>query len=189
MTNDDLKILNTFLMTCHQMQNTGFGKMFSISPTKSYRLQQNTPRLAKFPRKFSHDEWQAFLIPFRKLTLNDDPANFNRVLNILSRAGSRKDQLRIREMKKNLKEAESSPGYGIQMLTEEDGSWVAVNGRETLNKYINSVVFHNNSEVIASGQLAKDMHVFSYGTMYHYVIFTYKQALRVAGAIRLRYGV
>lgn len=176
-------------MTCHQMQNTGFGKMFSISPTKSYRLQQNSPRLVKFPRKFSHDEWQAFLIPFRKLTLNDDPANFNHVLNILSRNGSRKDQIRIREMKKNLKEAESSPGYGIQMLTEKEGIWVGVDGKETLNQYLNKVIFHNDSEAIASGQLATDMHVFSIGTMYHYVIFTYKQALRVAAAIRLRYGV
>lgn len=171
------------------MQNTGFGKMFSVAPTKSYRLQINTPRLAKVPRKFTPDEWHSFLIPFRKLLLNDDPANFNRVINVLSRNGNRKDQIRLREMKKNLKEATSSPGYGIQLLTEKNGDWVAVDGKDTLLQYINNVVFHNDSEAIGSDQLAKDMHVFAFGTMFHYVIFTYKQALRVAAAIRLRYGV
>lgn len=171
------------------MQNTGFGKLFSISRTKSYRLQENTPRSSKAKRKFTHDEWQAFLIPFRKLLLNGDPANLFRVMNILSRIGSRKDQVRLRAVKRRLKEVATSPGYGIRMMTKENGQWVQSDGKKILENYLNTVIFHNDSMVITDGGLAQDMHPFAILSMFHYVVLTYKQTLRIAGAIRIRYGV
>lgn len=128
-------------------------------------------------------------MPFRKLVLNDEPSNFFRILNILSRNSNRADQLRLREMKRNLRDAAVSPGYGIQIATKENGKWVSLDGSQTLNTYLNTVLFHNNAQAITSGSIEGEMHPFAMASMFHYVVFTYKQALRVAASIRLRYGV
>lgn len=189
MTNKDCQVLNAFLLTCHQMQDSGFGRLFTVSPSKSYRLQQNTPHSTKISKNFTHDEWQAFLVPFRKLILNDEPGNLFRVINILSRNSKGKDQLRLRAMKRNLRQAAISPGYGAQIATQKDGNWITLNGKQTLDTYLNTIIFHNDAQAITSRSIDKDIDPFAMSSMFHYVIFTYKQALRVAASVRLRYGV
>lgn len=189
MNNEDRQALNAFLFTCHQMQGTGFGRLFSVSPSRSYRLQQNTPHSTKISQKFTHDEWQAFLVPFRKLVLNDEPSNLFRVINILSRNSNGKDQLRLRQMKRHLREAAISPGHGVQIATERDGKWIALNGKKILETYLNTIIFHNDAQAITAKSIVQDMHPFAILSMFHYVIFTYKQALRIAASVRLRYDV
>ena len=189
MTLEDRQALHAFLLTCHQMRQSGFGKQFSVSPTRSYRLQENTPYSTKMRQKFTHDEWQSFLIPFRKLLLNDDPGNLFKVMNILSRNGSKKDHARLREIKRRLKGAATSPGYGVQVLTEHNGKWDSLDGKKLLEKYMNSVIFHNDAATITSDKFPSQFHPFAFASLFHYVVFTYKQALRIEGAIRIRHGV
>lgn len=183
------KSVNAFLFTCHQMKQSGFGKQFSISPTRTYRIQEDTPYSTKLRKKFNPDEWRSFLIFFRKLLLNDDPANLFRVMNILSRNGNKKDQIRLREIKRRLKEAETSVGYGIAPASKKGDKWVPVSGEKLFKKYINCFTFHNDTEVLTNEDFTLDLGPFGFSALLYYVIFTYKQALRIEGAIRIRYGV
>tara|TARA_R110001599_G_scaffold62714_3_gene174726 strand:- start:110 stop:679 length:570 start_codon:yes stop_codon:yes gene_type:complete len=189
MNESEIDSINAFLFTCHQLKATALGKQFTISPTRTYRIQPNTPYSTRIRKGFSVDEWKSFLVSFRKLVLNDDPGNLFRVLNILSRNGRKNDQLRIREIKKSLKVAEVSPGYGIQIGVRDDGSWRPMNGRKILDSYLNEVVFHNDARSISSKRLNEGAHPLSMTAMFHYVIYAYKQALRVEGAVRIRHDL
>jgi len=101
-------------------------------------------------------------------------------------SGSKNDQLRIRKIKRNLKEAEASPGYGIQLMTKNGENWKSMNGRRLLDSYLNEVIFHNSGKSISNKRLTEETHPFSMAVMFHYVIYTYKQALRIEGAVRIR---
>jgi len=177
--------LNAFLFSCHQMSQSGFGKQFSVAPSRSYRLQGDTASSTKVQQKFTQDEWHAFLVYFRKLLLKKEPGSLLKIINILSRHGSREDQHRLREIKRRLRVSGKTIGNGVAVGALTETGFQPVHGEDVLGAYMNKVLFHNEPESME--QCFNEIDLFAKGAMFHYVIFTYKQSLRLAGAIQLRY--
>lgn len=175
--------INCFLFTCEELKRTAFGQQFSVAGSRSYRLQSNSSSSTKIKRKFSSDEWRSFALAFRKLTLNDDPTYIFRVLNILSVMGSKSDQVRIRLIKSEMNKAARSTGLGV--FKDDDGSWKRIDGKEVFQRLINEVLFHNHRQVNSLPTTG----IFEFGAMIHYVVFVYKQALRVEASIKIRFGL
>ncbi len=123
------------------------------------------------------------MLSFRKLVLNGEIGNINRVLNVLSHSGSKPDQQRIRQIKKELKAVESSVA-GITVGVGE--SYTPVEPKAAFQALANGVLFHNDPLRQTDLAFFRDAGVFAFGAMLHYVIYTYKQALRIEGAIKLR---
>ncbi len=179
---DDRNSVRAFLFTCSELKDTAFGGQFRVSTCKSYRLQPNTNYSCRC-RIDSNDQWRSFILSFRKLVLNDEIGNINRVLNILSRYGSKSDQLRIRRIKRELKEVELSvAGTSFGVGTPP----VLLRPKAAFDASMNGVLFHNAPSRQTELSFFKDAGVLAIAAMRHYVIYTYKQALRIDGAIRLR---
>jgi hypothetical protein len=179
---DDHNALLAFLFTCAELKDTAFGRQFKISVCKSYRLQPNTVRSTKC-RIDDNDHWRSFVLSFRKLVLNSEIGNINRVLNVLSRSGSKSDQQRIRQIKRELKAVEISIAGAAIGVGE---SCTRVEPKAAFEALANGVLFHNDLSRQSELAFFREAGIFAFGAMLHYVIYTYKQALRIEGAIRLR---
>jgi hypothetical protein len=178
----DHNALRAFLFTCSELKETAFGRQFKVSVSKSYRLQPNTAR-STMCRVDDMDHWRSFMLSFRKLVLNGELGNINRVLNILSRHGSKSDQQRIRQIKKELKAAE----YSMAGVTVGVGdSYTPVRPKAVFEAVVNGLLFHNEPSRQTELVFFQQAGIFAFGSMMHYVIYTYKQALRIEGAVRLR---
>ena len=181
---DDHNVLRAFIFTCAELKDTAFGHQFTVSACKSYRLQPNTVHSTKC-RIADKDQWRSFMLSFRKLVLNSEIGNINRVLNVLSRSASKSDQQRIRQIKKELKAVEFSIA-GATVGVRVGENYTPVEPKAAFEALTNGVLFHNDLSRQAELAFFRDAGVFALGAMLHYVIYTYKQALRIDGAIRLR---
>ena len=182
MVNTERHAILAFLFTCDELKRTEFGKQFKVVPSKTYRLQPNTVYSTKF-KEIDNEQWRSFILSFRKLVLNDEIGNFNRVLNILSRYGTVSNQQRIRQIKGELKAVENSVA-GITVGIGDPPN--QVRPKEVFEAMINGVLFHNDIKRQKELEFFNQAGIFAFGSMLHYVIFTYKQALRIEGAIKLR---
>lgn len=181
-----MNCIRAFLFTCDEMKACGFGQQFSVAPSKAYRIQPNTPYSTRINKNIDNDQWRSFVLSFRKLVLNNDLANLNRVLNILSKYGSKKDQQRIRKIKAELKMAGQFLGYGASIGVEWEGEMKMVIPKDAFDTMINGSMFHNDPSRQEDMRFIRNAGIFSLGAMLHYVIFTYKQALRIESSIKLR---
>lgn len=179
---EDEQSIQAFMFTCNELKETAFGCQFKVSACKAYRLQPNSVHSTKC-KKLEWELFRSFLLSFRKLALNNDIGNFNRVLNILSRLGNRADQIRIREIKHELKSVERSIA-GARLGIGKNRK--PVYPRAAFDALVNGQLFHNDVGRQEDLVFFKKAGIFALGAVLHYVIFTYKQALRVEGAIRLR---
>ncbi len=179
---NDYHALRAFLFTCGELRDTAFGRQFTISACKSYRLQANTVHSTKC-RIVDNDHWRSFMLSFRKLVLNDEIGNINRVLNVLSRNGGKSDQQRIRQIKKESKAAELTIA-GVSIGVGQ--GYTPVEPKAVFEAVVNGVLFHNDPSRQSELAFFREAKLFAFGGMLHYVIYTYKQALRIEGAIRLR---
>ena len=182
MNHDEIQSLRAFCFTCDELKKTGFGSQFEVLPCKAYRLQPNTLNSTKV-RSFDDDQFRSFMLSFRKLTLNNEIGNFSRVLNILSKHGTKSDKDRIREIKKEVKSVENSVA-GVQIGIGT--SCKPVIPKEAYDAMINGVLFHNSQDKQGDLDFFKKSGASALLSVCHYVVFVYKQALRIQGAIKLR---
>jgi len=171
-----------FLFTCDELRKTRFGRQFQVSPCKTYRLQPNTVYSTKF-KEINNEQWRSFVLSFRKLVLNSEVDNFNRALNVLSKYGKKTDQRRIRIIKKEIKAAEESIS-GIVVGVGNPPK--IIKPKEVFDALVNGALFHNDPARQDELEFFNQAGIFSYGALLHYVVFTYKQALQIEGAIKLR---
>ena len=164
------------------MAASPFGRQFKVAFCKAYRVQSNTiqPTLVK---KFDIDLFRSFLIDFRKLILAKEAANIYRVLNILSRYGHSSDRARVRQIKSEIHNVSESAYCGIGDL---DGVFHQVKPKEMTDAYFNGVLFHNDEDRASEIAFFREAGIMACHAMLHYVVFVHKQALRLAGSIRLR---
>lgn len=179
---DDRNALQAFLFTCTELKDTAFGRQFKVSTCKSYRLQPNTAHSCKC-RFGDKDQWRSFVLAFRKLVLTSEIGNINRVLNILSRNGTKSDQQKIRRIRKELKEVELSVAgvtFGVGVPP------VLILPKAAFDASVNGVLFHNEPSRQVELAFFREADVLAIAAMLHYAVYTYKQALRIEGALRLR---
>jgi len=137
-------------------------------------------------RKFNVDSFRSFLIDFRKLVLTKDPANLYRVLGILGRYGNSTDRQRVRQIKTELRNiSDSVAGVGCG-LGDQGGHYRPIRPKEVTDTYFNGVLFHNDEALVNDVEFFRHAGIFTWHALLHYVVFIHKQALRLAGAIRLR---
>ena len=174
--------LQAFLFTCSELKQTVFGSQFSVAVCKAYRRQPNTVHSTRC-KIHTWELWRSFLLSFRKLVLSKDPGNLNKILKVLSQQGSQADAERIREIRRDLRSVETSVA-GVRIGSGK--KLRPVQPKDAFDTLINGQLFHNDSR--RQGDLAffKEAGIFAVGAMLHYVVFTYKQALRLEGSIRLR---
>jgi hypothetical protein len=182
MNHDELQSLQAFSFTCNELKKTAFGSQFTVASCKAYRLQQNTLHSTKI-RSQDNDQFRSFMLSFRKLVINKEIGSFNRVLNILSKHGNKHDQDRIREIKKGIKAVEQSVA-GVQVGVGRDYNPIIPS--EAFDAMINGVLFHNDQKRQSDLEFFREAGASAFLSVCHYVVFVYKQALRIQGAINLR---
>jgi transposase InsO family protein len=185
MNHDETRSLAAFCRVCNQLATSTFGRQSKVAASKAYRVQPNTLHSTRV-RKFDMDSFRSFLIDFRKLVLAKDPANLHRVLGILGRYGNTTDRQRIRQIKMELRSiSDSMAGVGLG-IGNQSGHLRFIRPKEVTDAYFNGALFHNNEALADDLEFFRRAGVFAWGPLLHYVVFIHKQALRLAGSIRLR---
>ena len=182
MNRDEIGSLFAFCRVCNALAVSPFGGQFKVAFCKAYRVQPNTIH-STLVKKFDIDLFRSFLIDFRKLILAKEPANIFRVLSILSRYGNTTDRDRVRQIKSEIRNVSESAHCGIGDL---DGAFRQVKPKEMTDAYFNGVLFHNDEDRANEIAFFREAGIMACHAMFHYVVFIYKQASRLAGSIRLR---
>jgi hypothetical protein len=182
MTSQERNCLRTFCSVCSELEGSRFGQQFHVAVSKTYRTQADALSATRI-RRFDRDDFRSFLLSWRKLTLQQEPANLHRVIAILGRYGLPPDRPRLRIIKSILNDARRSTagvrtGMGEPLRLMEPGfaSDTLINGR----------LFHDDptrADDMTFLDRAGSVAILAFT---HYVVLVYKQALRIAGSIRLR---
>lgn len=120
---------------------------------------------------------------FRKLLLQKEPANLYRVMNILGRYGDNADRKRLRRIKRELQSVGESTA-GVHMGVGDPPRFVRP--KHVVDTFLNGLLFHNDEACAADVDLYLSIGSTATLPFLHYVVFHYKQALRLSGAIKLR---
>jgi hypothetical protein len=185
MNQEEVKSLVTFCKLCDRLAISAFGRQFKVAFCKAYRVQSDT-HYATRVKFFNKDAFHAFLIDFRKLILEKESSNLYRVLKILGRYGNAVDRQRVKQIKNELHNiGQSAAGVGCGIV-DESGNYRFARPKEMAIAYFNGVLFHSDEALANDFRFFEETGGFASHALLHYVIFIHKQALRLAGSIRLR---
>lgn len=182
MTSQERNCLRTFCSVCSELEASRFGKQFRVAVSKAYRTQADVLSASRI-RRFDPDDFRSFLLSWRKLTLQQEPAHLYRVIAILGRYGSPADRRRLRTIKNILNTARrSTAGVGTGM--GEPPRFIEPGfAADTL---INGRLFHDDPTRADDMAFIDHAGSFAILAFTHYLVLVYKQALRIAGSIHLR---
>ncbi|WP_341920151.1 hypothetical protein [Polaromonas sp. YR568] len=173
------------VFTCQELRRTKYGSQFKVAAQRAYRLQINSPRLLLRSqiKGISSDEWRSFLLSFRKLVAETELGNLFRTLNVLSNHGNRADQARIRQIKTELRAVEKS-NAGVRVFVGSELRPIIP--KAAYLAMINGVLFHNDPDYSKELEFYRESSLFANGVIFHYVVFTFLQAIRIEASIRAR---
>ena len=149
MNQDEIRTISLFCNICDELAATSFGQHFSVTPCKSYRLQPNTLHSTRVPWArlvpsrplLDSDLLRSFLLSFRKLISEKEPANIHKVMVILGRHGNKADRERLRRIKREL----HSVGHSIAGVSIGMGDRTRYfRPKEVVETLFNGVFFHND---------------------------------------------
>lgn len=182
MNRQEIGSLKTFCAICDSLSYSTFGQQFSVTPCKAYRVQPNTLYSTRV-KHFELEALRSFLLSFRKLLLQKETANLYKVMNVLSRYGSIADRKRLRHIKRELQDVGESTA-GVHIGAGNPPRYIRP--KHVVDTFFNGLLFHSDEDY------AEDVNFYlrvgSMATLpfLHYIVFHYKQALRLCGAIKLR---
>ena len=182
MDSGELRALTIFCHVRDQLTATAFGSQFGVASSKTYRVQPNTLTSTRV-RYCDLDALSSFLLPFRKLILTKKPAYSYRVINILGRHGNVADRKRLKQIKGKLRKVSTSVA-GVHIGSGDPPRFIKPEAvTQTL---LNGVFFHNDETLANDLAFYQGAGVFAMLPFFHYIVFVYKQALRLSAAIKLR---
>jgi hypothetical protein len=182
MNPEEKRSLVTFCAICDELAASTFGRQFSVALSRTYRVQPNTLSSTRV-RRFHPDAFRSFLLSFRKLLLQREPAYLYRVMSILGRYGDATDRERLRKIRRELDDVgESVAGVGFGIGDPPR----FLRPKEAADTLFNGVLFHNDEALSADVAFYWGEGSHAMLPLLHYVVFIHKQTQRLAGAIRAR---
>ena len=182
MDRDELRALAIFCRVCDDLTVTGFGSQFRVASSKTYCVQPNTLTSTRV-RDYDLDALRSFLLSFRKLILTKEPAYIYRVISILGRYGSTADRKHLKQIKYELQEVSTSVA-GVRIGLGDPPR--LIEPEAVTQTLLNGVFFHNDETLADDLAFYQGTSVFAMLPFSHYIVFVYKQALRLSEAIKLR---
>lgn len=134
---DDQTVLKEFYDLCERISCARFYN--SDTARGPFRMVENGEVVHEIP--YDEEDFQSFVLLFRRLLLNDEPTYIYRVLKAIARLSDDDDRKDIRRVRKYLKGVEKGT---ITVEIEYEGRRRSLNHREVYENIVNAKYAHGD---------------------------------------------